>query len=99
MAFTNLFNKLKDYVAGMNIAHLLVLGLIGKSLFTTLPATAVALTVPILGFEAYRLYLKSKSPDPVRINAEVQKELDQVKSKLTALTMKENIEPAKKRYF
>ncbi len=86
-------------ISGTNIAYTLVLGLVAKSLFVDPGYSTVCLLIPFLGFEAYKLYLKSKTPDPVRISSEVQKELEQLKSKLSALSVSQSVEPSKRRYF
>lgn len=97
-----LSNKIKLAIAklsGMNLAHALVLALVAKAIFIDVSISTVLLTVPVLGYEAYRLFLKSKQPDPVVINEEVKKELELVKGKLSALTMDKNVVPQKTRYF
>lgn len=86
-------------ISGTKIAYALVLGLVAKSLFVEPGYSTVCLLIPLLSFEAYKLYLKSKTPDPVRINQEVMKELDNLKSKLSALGVSQSVEPSKRRYF
>ena len=86
-------------ISGTKIAYTLVVGLVAKSLFVEPGYSTACLLIPFLSFEAYKLYLKSKTPDPVRINAEIQKELELVKSKLTALSVSQSVEPSKRRYF
>ncbi len=91
--------SLKAYLTASNIAYTLILSLLAKSLIVA-PSIEVALImVPVLGYEGYKMFLKSKTPDPVRINAEVQKDLDQLKSKLSALSMRDSVAEPKKRYF
>jgi len=86
-------------LSGINLAHTLVLLLVIKAIiFDVTPAT-VALTVPVLAYEAYNLWLKSKKPDPIVLNEEVRKELELVKTKLNAVTMDKNVKPEKVRYF
>jgi hypothetical protein len=87
-------------LSGMNVAHALVLALVAKSIFIDVSFSTVLLTVPVLAYEAYELWLKSKRPNPVLINDEVKKELELVKGKLNALTMDKNVGPGKNaRYF
>lgn len=87
------------YFSGINLAHTLVLALVVKAIVSDVSFSAMLLTVPVLAYEAYNLYLKSKKPDPVILNEEVKKELDSVKGKLNALTMDKNVQPVKSRYF
>lgn len=83
-------NALK-IVSGMNVAHALVLTLVGKAVIFDVSLSTVLLTVPVLGYEAYRLWLKSREPKPIQLNIEVQRELEQLKGKLAALTMDKNV--------
>lgn len=87
-----------SYILGMNLAYLLVLGLVVKALVSDISYPAFLVAIPVLGYEGYKLYLKSKKPDPVRVNQEVQNELEAMKSKLSGLTMEKTVSP-NKRYF
>ncbi len=89
------YNCLKTF----NFSHFLVLALMVKALVSDISYATFLLTVPVLAYEAYKLYLKSKQPDPVRISAEVQKEVDQMKAKLNALSMEKSVKPTPTRYF
>jgi hypothetical protein len=91
--------KLKSALLAVNVGYLLVLGLAVKALITDVPLSIGFITLPILGFEAYKSYLKSKQPDPVRINVEVQRELDNMKAKLNAMTLERSAKPQPTRYF
>lgn len=82
----------------LNFAHLLVLGLVIKSIVHDVSVAAFLLTIPVLAFESYKLYLKHKTPEPVQIDAAIIKrldankeELDAIKSKLTAQTLEKNV--------
>lgn len=87
------------YLSGMNLAHALVLAIVAKAIFIDVSLSTVLLTIPVLGYEAYQLWLKAREPKPVEINHEVQKELEQLKGKLAALTMDKNVKPSVSRYF
>jgi hypothetical protein len=88
-------------LSGMNFAYLLVLALMVKALVADISYPIFLLTIPILTFEGYKLYIKSKQPDPVVIDAEVRKELDNIKSKLNATTFEKGLSAQKpvQRYF
>lgn len=88
-----------NLLVGMNLAHILVLAIVAKTLIFDISLATVLLTVPVLGFEAYKLFLKSKTPDPVRMNEEFRKELEQVKGKLSAISMEKNVKAPNQRYF
>lgn len=87
-------------LSGINLAWALVLTLLVKALIFDVSIATFLITIPILGFEGYKLFLKSKAPDPVRLDAELRKELDNMKSKLNLVSMEKNVSPAPtKRYF
>lgn len=87
------------YISGMNLAHILVLALVVKSIIYDISYSSFLLTLPVLAFEGYKLYLKSKQPDPVILSREVQQELGDLKSKLTSLTMEKSLVKPNQRYF
>ncbi len=89
-------------IAGLNLAYLLILGLVVKALVSDISIATFLLSIPILSYEAYKLYLKHKTPDPVVVDAEIRKELDNIKSKLNANAFNKGIDAAatpSKRYF
>lgn len=58
------------------------------------------LAIPVLGYEGYKLFLRSKKPEPVVIEGELRKEMDRMNNKLSALTMERGVAPVvAKRYF
>lgn len=90
-----------SYIYGMNYAYLLVLALMVKAIVSDVSYASFLLTIPVLAFEGYKLYLKAKTPSPVVLDAEMRKELDNIKSKLNATTFEKglgSVAPAK-RYF
>ena len=97
-------NRLKavyNYLCGTNFAYLLILGLVVKAIVSDISVATFLLSIPVLGFESYKMYLKSRKPDPIALDAEVRKELDQIKSKINANAFEKNISPnaPAKRYF
>lgn len=92
------FRSLYTRVSSLNLAHLLVLGVVVKAIISDISIATFLLTVPVLAYEGFKLYLKSKKPDPVVINAEVVKELDNIKSKLNAQTFDKGVKPATYRW-
>lgn len=90
----SLYNK----VSSLNLAHLLVLGLVIKAIASDISIASFLITLPVLAFEGYKLFVKTKQPDPVKINEEVVKELDNIKSKLNANTMEKSVKPPMARW-
>jgi hypothetical protein len=89
-------------LAGLNLAHLLVLSLVVKALISDISIATFLLSIPILGFEAYKLYLKHKKPDPIVMNQEVMDRLDKLQAKVNANTFDKSLTSAAtpaKRYF
>jgi hypothetical protein len=76
-----------------------VLGLVIKSIVSDISVAAFLLTIPVLAFEGYKLYLEVRQPDPIKINEEVVKELENIKSKLNAQTLEKGVKPPVSRYF
>lgn len=93
------FRLLYTKASGLNLAHLLVLGLIVKALVSDVSYPTFLLSIPVLAFEGYKLYLKARTPDPIKINEELVKEIDNIKSKLNAQSMEKNIKAPVARYF
>lgn len=87
------------YLSTRNYIHFLLLALLIKGLVADVSYSTVLLTIPILLFQAYQLYIKTKTPDPVILDAELRKELDNLKSKINATNMDKNISAPVKRYF
>jgi hypothetical protein len=98
-------NRLKlayAYLCGTNFAYLLILALVVKALIHDVSYASFLLTLPVLGFESYKLYLKHKTPDPIVIDEQIRKELDNIKAKLNANTLEKGINAPTtpmKRYF
>lgn len=87
------------YCSTLNYAYLLIIGLLAKALISDVSYATFLITVPILAFEAYKLYIKTRTPDPVVLDNEVRRELDNIKSKLSAVTMEKGVQAPVKRYF
>lgn len=96
-----------NYISNINFAYVLVLGLLSKALILDVSYATFLITVPVLAFEGYRLYIKSKTPEPIQHDLAIikrfdqfQEDLDKVKSKVNANNLEKNISsgPAK-RYF
>ncbi len=84
--------SLIQQLSGMNLAHSLTLALVAKALIFDISYATFLISIPVLGYEAYQLYLKSKAPDPVKINAEIQVQLDAIKSKLNADVVQKSVQ-------
>lgn len=87
------------YISGINFAYILILGLLGKALISDVSYATFLLTIPVLGFEAYKLYIKTKTPDPIVHDRAIMDELDKLKAKVNATSMEKNLATAPKRYF
>jgi hypothetical protein len=82
-----------------NVALILVAAIAVKAVVLDVSVAAMLVIVPILAFEAYKLYLQHKAPEPVKINEEVQKDLDSIKSKLNLLHVEKSFKTPTGRYF
>lgn len=95
----NTFRSFYAYLKSVNYCYLLVLGLVVKAIVYDVSYASFLLTIPILTFEAYKMWLLYKIPDPVKIPEEMQVQLDSIKSKLNAQTFDRNIMPQPKKFF
>jgi hypothetical protein len=97
----NKLHLLYNYFCGKNFAYLLILGLVIKAIISDISIATFLLSIPILSFEAYKIYIKSKKPDPIVINQEVMAELDKLKAKVNAGQFQKGLDAASpsKRYF
>jgi hypothetical protein len=100
------FHLIYNYLSTRNYTYFLLLALLVKGLVADVSYSTVLLTVPVLCFEAYRIYIKMKTPEPVQIDMAIMKRFDQVqddvdklKSKVNANSFEKNIAAAPKRYF
>ena len=100
------FRFLYTKVSQLNLSHLLVLGLVIKAIVSDISIPTFLISIPVLAYEGYKLYLKSKKPEPVQINEAIMKRLDAhkedveaIKAKLTAQTMEKNLKSPIPRYF
>ena len=91
--------RLYIYLSKINLAHVLVLGLVVKATINDISYPSFLLTVPVLGYEAYKLYIRSKTPNPIELDVELRKELDNIKSKLNAQTLEKGLKAPVARYF
>ena len=87
------------YALGINFAYVLVLGLMVKALVSYITYPTFLLTIPVLAFEGYKLFLKSKEPVPYIQDKALRDELDRLKTKVNAGTLDKNINQPTKRYF
>ncbi len=95
-----------NYLSTRNYTHFLLLALLVKGLIADVGYSTALLTVPILLFEAYRLYIKTKTPEPIQHDIAImkrfekmQEELDRLKAKANANSLDKNINAPAKRYF
>lgn len=84
----------------LDYARILILALVAKALIFDISYATFLITIPVLSFEAYKLYLKARAPDPVKINDEVKREIDAIKTRLNANSLQKDLkETTAKRYF
>lgn len=88
-----------NYLYNVNYAYVLTLGLMAKALISDVSFATFLFTVPVWAFEGYKLYLKSKKPDPVVFDAELRRELDNLKSRVNASNLEKGVSGQPKRYF
>ncbi len=93
--------SLYAYLCGSNLAYALILALVVKAIISDVSYATFLLTIPVLGYESFKLYLKAKKPDPIVINNEVMDRLDKLQAKVNAGAFEKNIIPTApaKRYF
>lgn len=93
------FRRVSSYIYKVNFAYLLVLGLVAKALISDVSYASFLITIPVLGFEAYKLYIRSHMPDAIQVDTELRKELDNIKSKINAQNFEKSVKPSVPRYF
>lgn len=93
-----LFARVKTYLVDLDVTKTLILLLVLKAIALDVSFSSSALLIPILGFEGYKLFLKSKAPDPVRINDALQQRLDRIESKVSAVTLEKSTAPITKKW-
>lgn len=86
-----LFNHVKSYLTTLDVTKSLILALVVKAIVFDVSYASSLLVVPILGYEAYKRYLKSKAPDPVRLNAELLAKIENIQSKLSAVNLDKSV--------
>lgn len=89
----------RAYLSNLNYAYLLILGLVVKALISDISYAAFLISIPILSYEAYKLYIKSKEPVKHIHDKAIMDELDKLKAKLNANSLDKNINAPMKRYF
>lgn len=94
------FHIAYNYLSTRNYTHFLLLALLAKGLVSDVGYSTVLLTVPILLFDAYRIYIKSREPIAIVHDKAIMDELDKLKAKVNANSMEKNLSAAPaKRYF
>lgn len=83
----------------VNPTLVLVAAIAIKAVALDVSVAAMLVTVPLLAYEAYKLYLAQKLPNPVLISEEMRKELDNIKSKLNLLHVEKSLKPPQSRHF
>lgn len=88
--------SLYEFVVGTNFAYPAFVGFLAKVLIFSATTQDAAIFISLSTLFGYCQYLKSKRIEPVRISQEVQKQVDDMKSKLNALQMEKTIPKAQK---
>lgn len=95
-------NRLKMFwprLPSFNLPALAFLALATKAVVLNISLADAMAFLCACGVYGYQCYLKSKQPDPVRINAEVKQELDNLKGALSAIKLEKNMSAQAKRFF
>jgi hypothetical protein len=77
----------------------MMLALLLKGLILGVGYPDFLVVTSILAFEGYKLHLKSKAPDPVRLNAEVQSKLDAINNKISSMNMQQTVKKTSETRF
>lgn len=93
----NILSIIKNMSVGINFALIAFVGYVSKMLYFSPSLADAPIFLAICGIFAYDKYLKSKRPDPVRINDEVQAQINEIRKNIRDTQLKENIK--NRRYF
>lgn len=89
--------KFKDFILGTNFAMLGFVAYVSKLVLSGASLSDALVITAISALYGYTLYLRHKSPDPVRIDSEIEKRLNNIASHVDALRLGKGInEPNKK---
>lgn len=88
-------SAVQSYVSGTNFALLVFLGYSLKGLIGESSYEDVSVFVAACGLYGYSLFLKSKTPDPVRINNEIQTQINELQKNLRDTHMQNNLKKTK----
>jgi hypothetical protein len=89
-----------SFLKNLNYAYLCVVGLLVKSIVFGINYPDFLITVPVLALEGFKLYIKSKTPPPAQIDAELRKEINNIKDKLGTMDIAKSTKPQGNiRYF
>lgn len=94
----NLLNSLKNGLLGTNFALLAFISYVAKMLYFSPTFMDAPIFVAIAATFVYDKYLKSKKPDPVKLNTEVQAQINELQKAVRDAQMEKNINKVK-RYF
>jgi hypothetical protein len=94
----DLGEKLKNMLFGMDFAATAFVLYVAKMLYFTPSFADAPIFLSICCVLVYDKFLKSKKPDPIRLNGEVQAKIEELQKSLRDTQMEKNISKVK-RYF
>jgi hypothetical protein len=91
-------NKAKAFILGTNFAMIGFVAFLSKIVLITPNISDAIIMFAVCGLYGYTLYLKHKTPDPVRVNNELEKRLNDMNSHINALKLERGMSEKKKNF-
>ena len=89
----NLSILFKNAVFGMNFALFILLSYTFHAIYRGAVLADAFIFIAASALYGYTLYLKSKKPEPIQINAEVQAQINEIQKRIRDTQMENNIKP------
>ncbi len=95
----NALNSVKNALLGTNFAMIAFVAYVSKIIYlgASLEDSLILLSISVL--YGYNMHLKSKKPDPIQLNSEVQTQIIEIQRQIRDTQMEKNIKHTPKRYF
>lgn len=95
----NMAYTVKNSLLGINFALIAFIFYVSKIIIHGAALTDAIVIFPIIALYAYTLYLKSRTPAPMQLNAEVQSQINEIQRQIRDAQMEKNLKRPMKRYF